>query len=119
MGKLTSNLLILHSKELEDRLVAEAKAAGLSKSATARMAINRGFAIVMKMSRGQILTLTHNDIKMTNLPRVGAHLARQTDKLIRGFAYDLNIPIWRIYSLSIDAGLGANDAIPFFPPQQN
>jgi hypothetical protein len=116
MGKLISNLLILHSKALEDRLVAEAKAAGLSKSATARQAIGQGFATVMEMSRGQILTLTHNDIKMTDLPRVGAHLARQTDKLIRAFASDLNIPIWRIYSLSIDVGL---DAIPFFPPPQN
>lgn len=109
MSKLIPNLLILHSVDLEDRLVAEAKAAGLSKSATARHAIDHGFATVMGMSRSQILTQTHNSLKLIDLPRVGAHLARQTDMLIRSFATDLNIPTWRIYSLSIDVGL---DLIP-------
>lgn len=116
MGKLIPNLLILHSKSLEDRLVDEEKACGLSKSATARHAIDRGFPVVMGMSRAQILSLTHNDIKMTDLPRVGAHLARQTDKSLRGFAADLNIPVWRIYSLSIDVGL---DCIPQLPLPHN
>lgn len=116
MGKLIPNLLVLHSADLEDRLIDETKACGLSKSAVARNAIDRGFPVVMGMSRARILSMTQNDTKVADLPRVGAHLARQTDKAIRGFASDLNIPVWRIYSLSIDVGL---DCIPELPLHQN
>lgn len=114
--RLVPNLLILHSTDLEERLVFEAKATRLSKSAIARQAIDQGFAKVMEMSRAQILSITHNNIKMTDLPRVGAYLTCRTDRLIRNFAADLNIPVWRIYSLSVDTGL---DTPPFLPPPQN
>lgn len=116
MGKLIPNLLVLHSADLEDRLIDETKACGMSKSSIARDAIDRGFPRVMEMSRGQILSATRNTEKMTVLPRVGAHLARQTDKLIRDFSATLDIPVWRIYSLSIDAGL---DCAPQLPLAQN
>ena len=105
MSKLIPTLLTLHSKDIEERLVDAAKSKGLSKSAVAREAIDAGFAQVLEMSRGQILTLTHNDVRMTKLPRLSTHLARQTDRIISNFAADLDLPVWRIYSLSIDVGL--------------
>lgn len=106
---LVPKLLVLHSVNLEERLVLKAKTIGQSKSAAARAAITEGFPKVIKMGREQILSMTHTTAKVTDLPRVGAYLAPQADILIRAFASDLKIPIWRIYSLSIDVGL---DVIP-------
>lgn len=105
MSRLVPNLLMLHSNNIEDRINDEVAATGLSKSAVARNAIDRGFSQVMEMSRGQILSMTHNEIKMTELPRISAHLARQTNRMISVFASDMGLPVWRIYSLSIDVGL--------------
>lgn len=110
--RLVPNILVLHSTDLEECLIAEAKATGMSKSAVARQAIDHGFARVMGMSRGRILSMTHNDTKMTNLPRVGAHLTFDTDRLIRSYAADLDIPVWRVYSLAIDAGLEHSSQLP-------
>lgn len=105
MSKLIPHLLSLHSKVLEDQLVAEAQATGLSKSATARNAVDAGFAQVLELSRGQILALTKTDMPVAKLPRVGAHLSRQTDFSVAVFAKDLELPLWRVYSLAIQLGL--------------
>ena len=109
--KLIPTILILHSKELEERLIDEAEAAGLSKSALARRAVDLGFARVLQLSRRQIMEMTQtpHGIKVIDLPRLGAHLTYQTDNLLRSVADGLRIPLWRVYSLSIEFGL---DALP-------
>lgn len=105
MGKLIPTLLTLHSKDLEERLLDAVRATGLSKSAVARAAINDGFPRVMEMSHRQILVMSHNDLRMTKLPRLSTHLDRRVDRIVSGFAADLDLPVWRIYSLAIDVGL--------------
>lgn len=105
MGKLIPTLLTLHSKDLEERLLDAVQATGLSKSAVARAAINDGFPRVMEMSRGQILAMSHNDLRMTKLPRLSTHLDRRIDRMISDFASALDLPVWRIYSVAIDVGL--------------
>lgn len=105
--KLIPTILILHSKDLEERLIDAAEAAGLSKSAMARQAVDKGFAHVLELSRGQIMAMTQtaHGVKLISLPRVGSHLTYQTDNLLRSVADGLSIPLWRVYSLSIEFGL--------------
>ena len=105
--KLIPTILILHSTDLEERLIAESEASGLSKSKTARLAVDRGFAHVLQLSRAQIMarTQTPHGVKLIELPRIASHLTYQTDNLLRSFADGLCVPLWRIYSLSIDFGL--------------
>ncbi len=116
MSKLIPTLLVLHSSDLEERLADEVKFTGHSKSSIAREALDKGFAKVMEMSRGQILELSHNDKKYSKLPRISTFLHFKTDSFISLFASVMNIPVWKIYSLSIDVGL---ETILTFPPQHN
>jgi len=97
--------LLLHSFDLKEKIDGIASDSGDSKSKIIRLAVDAGFPSVMLMSRQQIISLTAGDCKYLMLPRVSASVELATDLSIEDFAIELELPVWRIYSLSIEIGL--------------